>query len=140
MICLAAPYGVQSTALEQDGGLLYEILHRGCFAACLATGLSVPLVRGHSRAGRKRADWTIAQIKPFETERGLWFHFDGELPPDFTGFSLEFLPIRFRRIGNAAFLLQEGQLKRIALLQKPDVPAYPSTFSYVKGSIHAYSH
>lgn len=127
MIYLAAPYNLQSTALERDGCTLYEMLAPCCFAADLAPGNPVKLVRGHVRAGRSKAEWIIARVHPFEMARGLFFRYDGELPADWSGFSVRLKPVRWERIGNSCFKLLEAKLRHIALLQHPERPAYPTT-------------
>jgi phage head maturation protease len=119
MICCAAPYGLQSTAIDRDGGLAYEILAPGCFAASLASRKAVRLRRGHGGP-------IISRVSPREDARGLWFEWDGELPADFS-FSVGFKAVRWERIGPQVFRLLEAKLKHIALLSGDEVPVYPQT-------------
>ncbi len=121
MICCACPYNQRSNMLQgSNGGLAQEILAPGCFAASLARRSSVRLHRGHRGP-------VIGKVRPFETEKGLFFEYGGELPADWTGFSVRLKAIRWKRIGPEVFLLQEAELKHIALLRGDETPAYPQT-------------
>lgn len=133
MKLLAMPYGQMSVPLpDRAGEPAWEVVAPAAFAACLASGSLVPLVRGHNRGGRSKRRWIIDRVKCFEEPTGLYFDFDGTLPDNFSGFSIRFKPRRWKRIGPQTYRLTEAKLRHIALLVKPDVPAYPSTFTYAR--------
>lgn len=129
---LAVPYNMISTPIYAADGTLYEVIAPGCFDL----SRPVPLVRGHVR---NRRDWIVGRVQCFSDERGVYFEFEGELPANFSGFSVRFKPLRWRRIGPQTIRLIEAKLRHIALLTKPDSPVYPSTFSQMKGSKYGHS-
>lgn len=125
---LACPYSVRSSAMQRDGGTLFEVVSSFAFKDYLATRKSIRLVRGHGGP-------TIARVQPFETERGLFFEYDGPLPDDWRGWSVRFAPTKFRRIGPRVFLLLAARLKHIALVSGDyDIPVYSQTRTTFKES------
>lgn len=140
MTGLVAPYNTLSDPIPRDGGSCYETINPGCFRDAIASGLTpsgkpIALVRGHRRNGRKRREWHICDtrsgLKLIDSPQGLLIEAPGEIPGDFTGFSIKLVPYTWRRIGPNAFRLLSAGIRHIALLQSPERPAYSSTFTYV---------
>ncbi len=137
MTGLACPFNVQSSPIYRDGALLYEVIDPLCFRDAVASGLTpsgrpIPLVRGHDRNGRTRRDWVIADtsngLHLRVTKQGVILEAPGDLPADFTGFSVRLRPYKWVRIGPAVFRLLRAGIVHIALLQG-EKPCYPQTRS-----------
>jgi hypothetical protein len=127
------PYNVLSVPI--NGGCYSEHLRPGCFcnikSGFTSNGEPITATINHSRiiaatAGHRR----LLRLK--DTPQGLQFTIDNfQLPRACSGSSFRFRAIRWRKIG-LVYELLAAELRHIAILITPDVPAYSQTRNLIR--------